>query len=179
MNENKASTLDTKWSPDDDRVDVVIPAHIKDLDTVTLCVEYVKKNVKNLNNVYVVSRTKLCDNAIWISEDIFPFTLDQVGDIIGRHWRTCWYFAGLIQTTAALVIPNLLNNVLILDSDTLFIKPVEFVKNGVAQFNISGYDGTQPYYEHLMKLIPGMKRIHKYSGVAHCILMQCATPLYL
>ena len=52
-------------------VDAVIPAHEKDIDTVGLCVEFIKKNVENIRNVYVVSKYKLTDNAIWVSEDSF------------------------------------------------------------------------------------------------------------
>ena len=73
-------------------IDAVIPAHEKDIDTVGLCVEYIKKNVNGIRNVYVVSKNKLTDNAEWVSEDIFPFTLSDVIDIIGKHRRTCWSF---------------------------------------------------------------------------------------
>ncbi len=155
-----------------DIVDVVIPSHIKDINTLNLCIKYAKKNVININNIYVVSKEKLTDNAIWISESIFPFSLNDVCDIIGKHSKTCWYYAGLIQTTSALVIPNLVDNVLILDSDTMIIKPTKFIDNGIALFNVSSRDGTPLYYEHMNKLIPNLTQIYKYSGVTHHILIQ-------
>ena len=43
-------------------IDVVIPTHVKDAETLELCIEHVKKNVMNLNKVYIVSKDKLTDN---------------------------------------------------------------------------------------------------------------------
>ena len=52
-------------------IDVVIPTHEKDLNTLNICIDYVRKNVINLNEIYYVSRNKLTDKAVWISEEIF------------------------------------------------------------------------------------------------------------
>ena len=57
-------------------IDVVIPTHVKDAETLELCIEHVKKNVMNLNKVYIVSKDKLTDNAEWIPESDFPFSLN-------------------------------------------------------------------------------------------------------
>ena len=73
-------------------IDVVIPTHVKDAETLELCIEHVKKNVMNLNKVYIVSKDKLTDNAEWIPESDFPFSLDDVIDIIGESWKTTWYY---------------------------------------------------------------------------------------
>ena len=54
-------------------------------------------------------------------------------------------------------IPDILENVLICDSDTVFIRPVTFVDNeGKSLFNISPSDGTALYLEHMGKLITGL-----------------------
>ena len=49
----------------------------RDKDTINICIKYARKNIKNLRNIYVVSKTKLTDTGIWISEDIFPFLFKQ------------------------------------------------------------------------------------------------------
>lgn len=155
-------------------IDIIIPAHEKDLDTLDLCIYYAKKNVQNLHKIYVVSKKQLTTNAEWIPEntDLYPFTYNDVCDMIGKHWRTGWYYAGLFQTTSLIHIPYLMDNTLILDCDTFFIKPVTFVDdNGVGLFNISPSDGTPPYIEHMERLVPGLKKQHKWSGVCHHILM--------
>ena len=64
-------------------IDLVYPCHAKDKITLDLCIKYARKNIKNLRNIYVVSKTKLNDNSIWISEDIFPFKYQDMVDIIG------------------------------------------------------------------------------------------------
>ena len=99
------------------KIDLVYPCHAKDKETLEICIKYARKNIKNLRNIYVVSKTKLTDTAIWISEDIFPFTFQTMIDKIGQHWRTGWYYAGWIQLYSILCIPNILDNVLICDAD--------------------------------------------------------------
>lgn len=157
------------------KIDLVYPCHAKDKDTIDIAIEYAKKNIENLNNIYVVSKTKLTENAIWISEDIFPFTFQDMIDYIGDHWRTGWYYAGWIHLYSAIIIPNILENVLICDSDTVFIKPTTFLdENDRALYNISPSDGTPLYLEHMGKLIPGLTlQVEKpWSGIAHHILMK-------
>lgn len=69
-------------------------------------------------------------------------------------------------------IPNILDNVLICDSDTIFLKPIEFVDtNGNSLLSVSPSDGTPLYYEHMFKLVPGLKPQHRMSGVCHHILI--------
>ena len=48
-------------------IDLVYPCHSKDREVLQLCIKYAKQNIKNLNNIYVVSKTKLTNEAIWIS----------------------------------------------------------------------------------------------------------------
>ena len=108
-------------------IDVVIPAHRKDTDTLDLCIESIRKNVKNVNRIIVVSKDKLTDKAEFYCEKDFPFSVEDVGEIVGFHSKTFNYFGGLIQTTSALVIPDLSRDVLVCDADTIFLKEVEFV----------------------------------------------------
>ena len=156
------------------KIDLVYPCHAKDKDTVVLAIEFARKNIQNLNNIYVVSKVKLTDNAIWISEDIFPFTFQDMIDIIGDHNRTGWYYAGWLHLYSTICIPDILENVLICDSDTIFIRPVTFIDNeGRSLFNVSPSDGTALYLEHMSKLVRGLDlQVQKpWSGVAHHILM--------
>jgi len=100
--------------------------------------------------------------------------LDNSCDIIGKHWRTGWYYAGMVHMTSALVIPNIKENVLILDSDTMFLTPTKFLEDGYTLFNVS-YDTVNPnspYYEHMWKLIPNLTKQDGYSGIVHHMLMQ-------
>ena len=70
----------------------------------------------------------------------FPFSFEDVGKIVGFHNKTFNYYGGLIQTTSALVIPDLADNVLVCDADTIFLTPTTFVDDdNIAHYNVS-YD---------------------------------------
>ena len=158
-------------------IDVVIPAHEKDIDTLDLCIDAIRANVKDVRRIIVVSKYKLTNNAEFFPETNYPFSFEDVADIVGWHRKTFNYFGALIQTTSALVIPDLKRDVLVCDSDTIFLKETEFVnQNDVALYNVS-YDIPShvirhPYYEHLEKLIPGLDKQTKYSGICHHMLIQ-------
>ena len=158
-------------------IDVVIPAHKKDIDTLDLCIDGIRNNVKDVRRIIVVSKDKLTDNAEFYCEEDFPFSFQDVGDIVGFHKKTFNYYGGLIQTTSALVIPDLERDVLVCDADTIFLKETEFVnENDIAQYNVS-YDvpshvKMHPYYEHMEKLIPGLTKQTQYSGICHHMLIQ-------
>jgi len=158
-------------------IDVVIPAHRKDIETLDLCIEGIRNNVKNVRRVIVVSKEKMTDNAEFYSEEDFPFSFKDVGNIIGFHRKTFNYYGGLIQTTSALVIPDLERDVLVCDADTVFLKETEFIdENDIALYNVS-YDlpshvTLHPYLEHMEKLIPGLTKQTQYSGICHHMLIQ-------
>ena len=152
------------------KIDIVYPCHAKDAETLKLAIKYARKNVKNLNNIYYVSKTKLTDDGIWIGEDVFPFTFQDMIDKIGNHWRTGWYYAGWIHLYSALCIENTLDHVLICDADTIFCNEVTFVSdNNECLFNISPGDGSPLYFEHMRKLVNGLtpQLQHPWSCISH------------
>ena len=157
-------------------IDAIIPAHGKDVDTLEFCVDGIRENVAGINRIIVVSKDRLTDKAEFYSEESFPFSVRDVGDIVGFHRKTFNYFGSLIQNTAPLIIPDLCRDVLVCDADTVFLKPVEFVDGDVGLYNVS-YDVppkiiSHPYFEHFEKLIPGLTKQTKYSGICHHMLMQ-------
>lgn len=156
------------------KIDLVYPCHAKDTVTLKLAIKYARKNIKNLNNIYYVSKTKLTDDAIWVCEDMFPFTFQDMINKIGNHWRTGWYYAGWIHLYSAIVIENTLENVLICDADTIFCNKVEFVdNNGKLLFNISPGDGSPLYFEHMKKLVTGLtpQLDNPWSCISHHMIV--------
>ena len=158
-------------------IDVVIPSHEKDIDTLDLCIEGIRKNVKDVGRVIVVSRNKLTDNVEFFPEEDLQFSLEDVGDIIGFHHKIFNYYADLIQATAPMEIPDLSNDVLVCDSDTIFTRPVEFFnEDGDAlyspSYDIPKHVYNHPYIEHAEKMIPGLTKQTEYSGIVHHMLMQ-------
>ena len=158
-------------------IDAIIPAHKKDIDTLDLCINGIRENVKDINRIIVVSKEKLTENAEFYCEKDFPFSFKDVGEIVGFHNKTFNYYGGLIQTTSALVIPDLQRDVFICDADTIFLKPFELIdQDDIALYDVS-YDlpphvHSHPYLEHMEKLIPGLNKQTKYSGICHNMLIQ-------
>ena len=157
-------------------IDVIIPAHEKDIDTLDLCISAAKENVNRIGKVYVISRERLTDNADWIPESEFPFSIDDVSDIIGKHWRTCWYYQQLLKMYTLQIRPNISDTILFIDSDTVFINKTDFFSEEgigtIAFFNI-GKENYQPYFEHMNRLVPGLSRqVSYYSGITHHMVFQ-------
>lgn len=155
-------------------IDLVYPCHLKDKDTINICIKYAKKNIINLNNIYIISKTKISDNAIWIPETNFPFSFNDICDIIGNHWKTGWYYQQLLKLSIFKCNIKFTDNILICDADTIFIKPVHFINNNnQLLFNISTSDGSKFYDEFLTKLLPNFKKIlePKFSGISHHMIM--------
>lgn len=168
-----------------DPIDVVIPCVEKDLCTLDLCIDGIKKNGTNIRRVIVISKQKLTDMAEWYDEKNYPFSFEDIanalahGDMELEHAllkkgsRTGWYYQQLLKLYAPIVIPNISTNVLILDADTIFLNPVTFLnENGAGLYN-PGIEYNPPYFKHAQLLIPGFyKLFDQDSGISHHMIFQ-------
>lgn len=167
-------------------IDVVIPCHEKDARTLDLVVDGIRHNGQGVRRVIVVSAKRLTQKAEWFDEALFPFSKNAIavaifkGDedqakkyISDSRNRLGWIYQQLLKLYAPFVIPNISSNVLILDSDTIFLNKVSFIDaQGNALFNV-GHQYHKPYFEHMNLLIPGLKRVFRdYSGICHHMLFQ-------
>lgn len=174
-------------------VDVVIPSIEKDLVTLDLCIEGVKKYVQNVRRIIVVSHKKLTDQAEWFDEKQYPFTKHDIAqEIFGNseqayayvthpNSRVSWLYQQLLKLYAPLVIPDISSNVLIVDSDAIFLNTVTFVdERGWALYapgtrENSHYLTYPPYVAHMKQLLPDLHKIwDDYTGIAHHMLFQRA-----
>ncbi len=167
-------------------IDVIIPCAPKDIRSLELCIEGIKTYGINVNRVIVISSEPLSNLAEWFDEAQFPFCKEQVAHQIFKDKgkaeaylksnkdRSGWILQQLLKLYASFVIPNISSNILCLDSDTIFLKPVSFYdeETGAGFFN-PGVEYHKPYFEHAQRLIPGFQKIHKnYSGISHHMLIQ-------
>jgi Family of unknown function (DUF6492) len=168
-----------------DPIDVVILAHPKDTETLGYCIKGIRENCMNLRRVIVVSSIRLSDECEWFNEKNFPFSLNDVVLAIGRedenkakkyfhhHWRPPgWYLQQLLKLYAPFVIPDISSNVLVLDADTIFMNPVNFLNgsNG-GLFCVSHLRPKQRYLKFAERLIPDYKKTKGYS-ICHHMLFQ-------
>jgi len=165
-------------------IDVVIPAHEKDLPVLEMAIEGIKKYGKNVRRIIVVSARKFTDNAEWFNESVYPFSKNDVlewiiDDVLHDHTtnvpRLGWIYQQFLKLYANIVIPNISPNILALDADTIFLNHVEFIDNdGNALYNV-GAEYHKPYFKHMSELIkdhPITKAFPKFSGICHHMLFQ-------
>ena len=152
--------------------DIVIPTTKKDLSTLEECIEACKKYIKNYRNIIVVSDKQYTTNAIWFDENNYQFSKLDIKNIIGDHWRFGWYYQQLLKLYVFFTIPNILDNVLILDSDTVFLKNIDFFHDNKPCYNY-GTAHHRPYFKHMKKLLPELSRQdRKKSGICHHMMFQ-------
>lgn len=169
-------------------IDVVIPCVAKDLPTLELCISGIRTYGENIRRIIIISPERLSENAEWYDEKKFPFSkLDIVKEIFGEdrvaldqflassECKVGWIYQQVLKFYAPFVIPGISSNVLLLDADTIFLRPVSFMsKEGHGLYNI-GREYQPAYFEHAARLIPGFRKIFvNRSGICHHMLFQQA-----
>lgn len=170
-------------------IDVVIPCHEKDMFTLDMAIDGIKKHGKNVRRVIVVSAKRLTTKAEWFDEKQYPFTKrDLLVEIFGGDMkkllafesaplcRIGWIYQQFLKLYAPFVIPNISANVLVLDSDTVFLKDIAFIdENQKALFDV-GDEYHIPYFEHAQKLLKApdtiVRMFPQYSGICNHMLFQ-------
>ena len=169
----------------DQRIDVVIPSVEKDLLTLDLCIQGIRENGANIGRIIVISKRRLTAQAEWFNEADYPFSFQDVAAalakdnpqliqlLIQKGERVGWYYQQLLKLYAPLVIPDISDNVLILDSDAIFLNPVSFLNQNNGGLYNPGVEYHIPYFQHAARLIPGFyKRFLRYSGISHHMIFQ-------
>ena len=116
-----------------------------------------------------------------VFERRFPFTK---ADVIQRLKNACpkadeaklvrrsgWYLQQLLKLYSGEVLG--LERYLIIDSDTLFNRAVEFQQGDRSCFNTGG-EHHVPYFHHMARLLPGLKKVCDRSGICHHMVFDSA-----
>jgi len=167
--------------------DVVILVGPKDKDIIKLQLPFTIKNIIGYRNIYIITPfvediqreigpicKKLKTNVSVIHECIFPFSLKTVEKYHGKNNRNGWYLQQLIKLYAFL-IPYILERYLIIDCDTFFMKPTQFLydNNGFIQCNYNyGDEYHPPYFSHMSALHPFLQRRTCVSGICHHMMFE-------
>ena len=153
--------------------DIVIPIGPNDITNVGIMIEKTIKNIIGYRNIYLVSYDPNIkfDNCITIDENIFPFNKNTLAKYLGFSDRLGWYLQQLIKFYSGFTIKGILNNYLVIDSDTYFLKFTTFFKNKLPLYNI-GFECNMPYFEHMYKLHPSLRKQTNYSGICHHMMFQ-------
>lgn len=151
-------------------MDVIIPFHFKDSDTLREVVPRLKVNIVNIKDIYIIgvdnpniSHTK------FVSEEMFPYK-NLISIYYPKHvYRTGWIFQQLIKLTAWKYLSDLSETYLVWDSDTVPYRSLEFydLKNQKFLFAKSN-DLHPPYFRHIEKMIPSLtNNFLSFSGICH------------
>jgi hypothetical protein len=166
--------------------DIVIPVGPKDIDLLKLQLQYTMKNILNYRNIYIVLDTKiinmtdlnLCpseekdteENIFYIDESIFPFNLKSISLYHKKYNkdRNGWYLQQLIKLYSGIVIPGILERYLVIDTDTFFLKPTQFISDNDKLLYSYGKEYHMPYFIHMKKICNEFEKIYKdKSGICH------------
>lgn len=155
--------------------DIIIPVGPNDASVIHTQIKYTKKNVIGYRNIYLIcyDPTIRIDGCITINENIFPFSLETVSKIHGKSSRNGWYLQQLLKIYALLVIPDILDRCLVIDSDTFFLKPTAFINtNNECLYNY-GTEYHELYFDHMSKLDAGLIKVDENkSGICHHMMFE-------
>jgi len=152
--------------------DIVICVGPHDIDIIEKSIPFTKKNIIGYRNIYLVS----CDptiklpGTITIDENIYPFTKKNFIKKFGNNSRNGWYLQQLLKMYAGNVIPGILKRYLVIDSDTFFLKPINFITNDGKNYLTRGSEYHDPYFKHMNKLHPALykhQELNGISGISH------------
>lgn len=157
------------------KIDVLIPAIEKDLGTLPYVIDSIRKQVKHpIGKIMVVSPPSkriqaLCrrKNCVFINEkSVLPITKKDIRYQTKRANRSGW----LLQQLLKLAGGNLTGQryYLVMDADTILIRPHVFLVNGKTVFYCRNW--SRPEYFRTYKKLLGTKPTAKRSFVAHYML---------
>jgi len=167
-----------------DPIDVVIPCHKKDKETLDRVIDGVRRHIKH-RSIILIAAEPFTDKALWCDEAMFPFTKEDISlfffDSLEQaksymqhpQSRIGWIYQQLLKLYAPLVIPGISPNVLVVDADTIFMKSVTFQDEDGAPYFNTGTEYNLPYFMWMDKVIPGLKKVFSdKSGICHHMLLQ-------
>jgi len=168
---NNVSLTDLKEEP---IFDIVIPIGPNDIGLIYMHLEYTKKNIIGYRNIYLLCYDPTIDihGCITIDEKLFPFTIETVRKFHGKLNRNGWYLQQLLKLYAGKIIPGILERYLVIDSDTLFLKPTVFIENNKCLYNF-GKEHHKPYFDHMLKLDKDLIKVDtNKSGICHHMMFE-------
>jgi hypothetical protein len=119
----------------------------------------------------IIKNNKISEDYVhWVSENQFPFSINDIHDMFKTPERSGWYLQQLLKLYAPIVLPELLDQYIIVDADVRVHKDLRFFKNGKIQFNV-GTEYHLPYFDHMFRL-NGMTKRGNYSGICHLMPMK-------
>jgi hypothetical protein len=153
--------------------DIVILLGPNDMNQINRQLEYNKKNIIGYRNIYIIPYDPNIqfEGCITIPESMFPFNIWSVYNFHGKTNRGSWYLQQLFKLYAGVVIPDIMERYLVIDSDTIFLKPTTFIQDGLCLLNYSD-EFWGEYFLFMERLHPSFRKMHEKSGVCHHMMFE-------
>lgn len=158
------------------KIDIFMPTLEKDAKVLPVCLKYAKKFIKHpIGNIYIISPRSAKQvrhiaksfGCVWIDEEsILPITKKDINYIHNGEDRAGWVFKMLLNLSADKVCKE--KNILVLDSDTVFLRPQIFIYKGKPIFNESPLY-HKPYFNMNIRLF-GLRHPSSLSYITHYML---------
>lgn len=159
-------------------IDIIICVGSKDAKDIKTLVNNIKEYIIDVNKIYLIMPKKILQKyrvfdyiVENIDETIFPFDKEYIDNLFKCPERSGWYLQQLLKIYAPIVIPNILDNFVIIDADTKFYNKVNFFENDTILFNVD-LAQWEPYIEHIEKLFSKIKITTRFSGVTNVMPMK-------
>jgi len=158
-----------------DVFDIVVPLGPSDHGRFRIGLPYNRKNVLGHRNIYVIAPKTTLDNLrdlstsnlFLIDEASFPFDFEDLAHHIGPSKRRGWYLQQLLKLYAGFIVPGIAPKWLVIDADTIFLKPTKFIYDGLTAFNVA-VENRKEYFDHAAALHPSLRRVdERLSGIVH------------
>lgn len=159
-------------------IDVIIPVHEKDIHMLEPCIHSIKKYLKHpIDNIFIISSSnknikKISDNnrCVFVDENsIIPnFSKSDICYFVDNNDRSGWLYQQIIKLSADIISDK--NHILVMDSDTIFNRPVKYIHKGKNIINISD-EHYETYYRVYRQLL-NEDVVSKESFVSHTMLFE-------
>ena len=156
---------------------VVIPAVEKDWPVLPLCISAARRRLKHpIRSITVVGPQRppswqafAGKEDLFISErEVAPIRREDIDLCPGGVDRSGWLLQQLVKLSCDVFCGS--PHVLVLDADTLFMRPQRMVKDGRIVLSAST-ERYPPYYEQIQRILPGLP-IAPVSFVSHHVLFR-------
>lgn len=158
-----------------EKVDIVIPTVSKDYELMNEMIEALKLNIyHDVNNIYIVSQKneeieKYCREKAYIFIDeisVLGYGKDSIHYKVNGVDRSGWIFQQLLKLSGDRFTE--MKNYIIVDSDTILIKPHLFIKDG--RFVFIESEEWHDYYFKSFEKIFGYPSNNNVSYTAHMMI---------
>ncbi|MCV9952131.1 DUF6492 family protein [Paenibacillus sp. BT-177] len=158
-------------------IDVLIPAIEKDLATLPLVIDSLRRHVQHrIATIYIVSPQstklrRLCANkkCTFIDEKtVLPITKNHIRYGTTRWDRSGWLYQQLLKMNGDKISKT--SFFLVIDADTILIRPHTFRKDGKTIFYYRSW--SQPEYFRTYRKLMGVKAPSPKSFVTHYMLFE-------